>query len=423
MLHTNCLRLIQIPSECDTVRTNYNRPERSLVPLFSEPLIPMRALFAGASRKESAIIQLIGELVMAESPSDTPAAVNACMELAAAKAKSLGARVKLHKPAKGINFGVALEARFGRRARSASSAGPLLLLGHLDTVWPLGTLKAMPYRVADGRIWGPGTLDMKGGVAMALTAIEMLTEAGALNREIVLLLNPDEEVGSPLSRPITERVAAECAAVFVLEPAQGLAYKTARKGTGDWRIDIKGIAAHAGVDFKKGASAIRELAHVVETVSDWTELKRGLTVSPGVAGGGSKTNVIPAEAWVEVDVRIARKADGPRMERKFAALKARDPRCTLTMTGGINRPPMERTRGTVRLFNKAKALAAELGIALEEAATGGASDGNLTSALGIPTLDGMGAVGEGAHAAHESIVIEHLAPRTALLAGMLMEEC
>ncbi len=171
-------------------------------------------------------------------------------------------------------------------------------------------LKSMPCRVNDGRLWGPGTLDMKAGVAMALTAVEMLTEAGLLQREIVLLLNSDEEVGSPVSRPITEKLAAECDAVFVLEPAQGLAYKTARKGTGDWRIDIKGVAAHAGVDFGKGVSAIRELARVVETVSGWTDLKRGLTVSVGVAGGGTKTNVIPAEAWAEVDVRIARKADG-----------------------------------------------------------------------------------------------------------------
>ena len=261
---------------------------------------------------------------------------------------------------------------------------------------------------------------MKAGVAMAFTAIELLTEANLLQREIVLLLNSDEEIGSPVSRPITEAIAKTCAAVYVLEPAQGLAYKTARKGTGNWRIEVKGVAAHAGVDFEKGANAIRELARVVETVSGWTDLKRGLTVSVGVAGGGTKSNVIPAEAWAEVDVRIARKADGPRIERKFAALKPDDQRCTLTVTGGINRPPMERSRGTVRLFRKAQALARELGFTLDEASTGGASDGNFTAALGIPTLDGMGAVGEGAHAAHESVVIEHLAPRTALLAGMLM---
>jgi glutamate carboxypeptidase len=262
---------------------------------------------------------------------------------------------------------------------------------------------------------------MKAGVAMALAAVEMLSEAGLLHREIVLLLNSDEEVGSPVSRSITERLAEECVAVYVLEPAQGLAYKTARKGTGDWRIEIRGVAAHAGVDFEKGASAIRELARVVETVSGWTDLKRGLTVSVGVAGGGSKTNVIPAESWADVDVRIARNSDGPRIARKFSALQAVDKRCSLVVTGGIHRPPMERTRGTVKLFGKAKAMAAELGFTLSEAATGGASDGNFTSALGIPTLDGMGAVGDGAHAKHESVLIEHLAPRTALLAGMLAE--
>jgi glutamate carboxypeptidase len=293
------------------------------------------------------------------------------------------------------------------------------VLGHLDTVWPIGTLRSMPWRIADGRLSGPGVLDMKSGVAMAFTAIEMLAEASLLQREIILLLNPDEEVGSPVSRPITEQLAAKCATVYVLEPAQGLAYKTARKGTGDWRIEVEGVAAHAGLDFEKGASAIRELARIIDKVSAFTDLKRGLTVSVGTAGGGSATNVVPAHAWAEVDVRIARKADGPRIERRFAALRASDPRCSITVTGGINRPPMERTRSTVQLYRRALALAAELDYPLPEAAVGGASDGNFTSALGIPTLDGMGAVGEGAHAAHESILLEHLAPRTALLAGML----
>jgi glutamate carboxypeptidase len=260
---------------------------------------------------------------------------------------------------------------------------------------------------------------MKAGVAMALTAMEMLAEAGLLQREIILLLNSEEEIGSPVSRPITERLAQECEAVFVLEPAQGLAYKTARKGTGNWRIDIRGVAAHAGVDFEKGASAIRELARVVETVSGWSGMRAGMTVSVGLAGGGSKSNVIPAEAWAEVDVRIAKKSDAAMIERRFAGLKPRDSRCSFLLTGGINRPPMERTRGTVALFKRARALAVELGFTLEEAATGGASDGNFTSALGIPTLDGMGAVGEGAHARHESVLLEHLAPRTALLAGMI----
>jgi len=385
------------------------------MPAAPDPPVPMRALLAGARRKQSALLDLISKLVLAESPSDNKASVDACVALAAAHAKGMGGRVKLHKQRA---FGSVLEARFGPRSKTGA-AGRVLLLGHLDTVWPLGTLKRMPCRLEEGRLWGPGTLDMKAGAAMALTAVEMLAEAGMLEREIVLLLTSDEEVGSPVSRPITERLAAECSAVYVLEPAQGLACKTARKGTGNWRIEIKGVAAHAGVDFEKGASAICELARVVETVGRWTDLKRGLTVSVGAAGGGNKTNVIPAEAWMEIDVRIARKADGPRMERRFAALKPADPRCTLKITGGINRPPMERTRGTVQLYRRARALATELGFTLDEAATGGASDGNFTSALGIPTLDGLGAVGEGAHASHESIVVEHLAPRLALLAGLL----
>jgi len=377
----------------------------------------MRALLAGARRSQPALLNQIRKLVLAESPSDNKAAVDACVALAAAHARALGGHVKIHRQRA---FGNVLEARFGPRTRTGA-AKPVLLLGHLDTVWPLGTLKSMPFRVAEGRLFGPGALDMKAGVAMAFTAIELLTQAALFNREIILLLNSDEEIGSPVSRPITERLAAECAAVYVLEPALGLAYKTARKGTGNWRIDVQGIPSHAGVDFEKGASAIRELAHLVESVSGWTDLKRGLTVSVGLAGGGSKTNVIPAEAWAEVDVRIARKADGARIDRKFVTLKPRDKRCSLTITGGINRPPMERTRGTVKLYRQAWSLAAELGFKLDEAATGGASDGNFTSALGIPTLDGMGAVGEGAHARNESIVLEHLAPRIALLAGLLAQ--
>jgi glutamate carboxypeptidase len=386
------------------------------MPDFPDSTIPMRALLAGARRKLPALIDLTQRLVRVESPTDDKAAVDACVALAAEHAKSLGGRVKLHKQKQ---IGDVFEARFGPKSK-AGGVKPVLVLGHLDTVWPLGTLKTMPCRVGEVRLWGPGTLDMKAGVAMAFTAIEMLAEAGLLQREIVLLLNTDEELGSTISRPITERLAAASEAVFVLEPAQGLAYKTARKGTGDWRIEIKGVAAHAGVDFEKGASAILELARVIEAVSGWTDLKRGLTVSVGLIGGGSKTNVIPAEAWAEVDGRIVRSADGRRLERKFTALKAADKRCTISVTGGINRPPMERTRGTVKLYRQARELAAELGFVLEEAATGGGSDGNFTSALGIPTLDGMGAVGEGAHARHESIVLEHIAPRTALLASMLV---
>jgi glutamate carboxypeptidase len=374
--------------------------------------VPMRALLAGARRKERELIELTRAFVEAESPSDDKSAVDRCLMLAAKEAKARGGRVKFHRQKE---YGNLLEARFGSRGKN----GRILLLGHLDTVWPVGTLKSMPWRVRDGRLWGPGVLDMKAGASMALVALELLTEANLLDREVILLLNSEEEIGSPVSRPVTERWARECSAVFVLEPAQGTAYKTARKGTGDWRIEIKGVAAHAGVDFEKGASALQELARIIDTVSSWTDLKRGLTVSVGVAGGGTKTNVIPAEAWAEVDVRIARAGDGPRMERKFARLKTNDRRCSLTLNGGINRPPMERSRGTIALFQQAKELAADLGVELSEAATGGASDGNFTAAIGIPTLDGMGAIGEGAHAHHESVMVEHLSERVALLAGMI----
>ncbi len=377
--------------------------------------VPMRALLAGARRKEAALLDLAQELVRAESPSDEKAAVDACVRLAAAHARGLGGRVQLHRQKE---FGDLLEARFGPKSKTGAT-GRTMLLGHLDTVWPLGTLKTIPCKLEGGRLWGPGALDMKAGVAMAFTALEMLAEAEMLRSEIVLLLTSDEEVGSPASRPATERLAAECGRVYVLEPAQGLACKTARKGVGNWRIEVAGVAAHAGVDFEKGASAVLELARAIETVSGWSDLKRGVTVNVGVAGGGSKSNVIAAAAWAEVDARIVRKADGPRLERRFAALKPVDKRCKLSVQGGINRPPMERSRAIARLYLEARALAAQLGFALEEASTGGASDGNFTSALGIPTLDGLGAVGEGAHARHESVVVEHLAPRTALLVGLL----
>lgn len=387
------------------------------MPVAMKSPIPMRALLAGARRKEPALIELTRKLVLAESPSDNKSAVDECVAIASARARELGGRVKLHRQR---DYGNLLEARFGAKSRR-SVQQRVLLLGHLDTVWPLGTLKQMPCRMNDGRLFGPGAFDMKAGAAMALTALEMLIEANVPDdgKEIILLLNTEEEIGSPVSRPVTESLARECSAVYVLEPALGLACKTARKGTGIWRIDVEGVAAHAGVDFGKGASAIRELAHIVETVSNWTNLKRGLTVNVGVVSGGSASNVVPAHASADIDVRIARNADGPRIERLFAKLKPTDKRCKLSVSGGLNRPPMERSRGTVALFRQARAFAADLGFTLHEAATGGASDGNFTAALGVPTLDGLGAVGEGAHAPHESVIIEHFAPRTALLAALL----
>jgi glutamate carboxypeptidase len=232
-------------------------------------------------------------------------------------------------------------------------------------------------------------------------------------------LNSDEEVGSPFSRSITEQIALTCAAVFVLEPAQGLAYKTARKGVGHFNLRVQGIAAHAGVDFTSGHSAVLEMSKLVQKVSAFTDLQRGITVNPGVIHGGTRSNVIAAECSAEVDVRIAKVRDAVQVERMFNSLKTFDKNCKLTVSGGINRPPMERKAGTIALFRQAKRLAADLGVDLDEAATGGGSDGNFTAALGIPTLDGMGAVGAGAHAAHEHVVIKHLIERAALLAGML----
>jgi glutamate carboxypeptidase len=366
---------------------------------------------------ESRLMDWIRQLVEIESPSDDKPSVDRCTEAVADLASSLGAKVRRHRQRA---FGDVLELRF-EPARRKKNPAPVMLLGHLDTVWPLGTLSGMPFRIAKGRAWGPGVLDMKAGVVMGLTAIEALCATDTLERPAVFLLNGDEEIGSTVSRPITEKLARQCAAVFVLEPAQGLdgAYKTARKGVGDYTLRVKGVAAHAGVDFQKGHSAIHELAWQLEKVRGFTELDRGLTVNAGVIRGGTRTNVIAAEAEAEIDVRIARAKDAERIERKFHSLRVRDRSCVLQVEGGMNRPPMERSRGTVALFRRAATLAAEMGFSLAEAATGGGSDGNFTAALGVPTLDGMGAVGEGAHASHESVLLNQLAPRTALLAEMI----
>jgi glutamate carboxypeptidase len=371
-----------------------------------------KAILRLAEKKSGWIRHTLHQLVQQQSPSEDRQAVNAAMSLTEQRAKEQGARIKRHKQRE---FGDVLELRFGS---SRSKQKPVLLLGHLDTVWPIGTLKTMPWREADGRYWGPGVLDMKAGVVMALAALSTLREMRS-SRPITLLLNSDEEVGSPISRAITERLASESAAVFVLEPAQGLAYKTARKGVGQYHVEVTGVGAHSGVDFEKGHSAVLELAKQIQTISGFTNFARKLTVNCGVITGGTRSNVVPSQAWTEVDVRIAKASDVAYVEKLFRSLKVSDPQCKLTITGGINRPPMERKAGTIALFEKARSLAAELGFALEEGATGGGSDGNFTAALGVPTLDGMGAVGDGAHAAHESVVIEHLVPRTALLAAMI----
>jgi len=378
------------------------------------------AVRQAVGRLEPKLLERLRGLVEIESPSDDKAAVDRCVEAAAAMAEQLDGRVRRHRQRK---LGDVLELRFAplRRIPRRQDTRPLMLLGHLDTVWPMGTLAVMPYREADGRVWGPGTLDMKAGVTMGLTALQALRETHGLPRPVIFLLSSDEEVGSAASRPIIERLARECAAVFVLEPAQApaAAYKTARKGVGGYTVHVRGVAAHAGVDFERGASAIAELAYQLEKVRHFTELERGLTVNAGVIRGGTRTNVVAAEAEAEIDVRIARAQDAARIDKKFRSLRVRDRRCVIEVSGGMNRPPMERTPGTVALYERAATLAQELGFRLAEAATGGGSDGNFTSALGVPTLDGMGAVGEGAHASHESVLSNQLLPRTALLAAMI----
>jgi glutamate carboxypeptidase len=372
----------------------------------------MNDLVRVVSANETRLRSRLRELVEVESPSEDKAAVESAGNVVQTWLSAANYDLARHK---NRVFGDVLEFKFGP---ARSKRGRVLLLGHLDTVWPLGTLKSMPWRESEGKLYGPGVLDMKAGVVMAIEALEALKTLG-LDRPTTLLLNSEEEVGSPISRLITEKIAAACSAVFVLEPAQGLAYKTARKGVGHFNLHVQGVAAHAGVDFQNGHSAVLEMAKIVQKVSGFSDLSRGITVNAGVINGGTRSNVIAAECTAEIDVRIKKSSDATRINRLFSALKTSDRACKLTISGGINRPPMERKTGTIALFRQAKQLASEMGLTLEEASTGGGSDGNFTAALGVPTLDGMGAVGSGAHAAHEHIVLSHLLERTALLAGMI----
>jgi glutamate carboxypeptidase len=300
--------------------------------------------------------------------------------------------------------------------------GQVLVLGHSDTVWPLGTLRSMPFRRARGRLWGPGVLDMKAGIASFVFAARALRDLEiAVPSRVLLQLNSDEEVGSPSSRTLTETNARASRAVLVLEPGTGLSgkLKTARKGVGVFAVTVHGRAAHAGVDFSAGASAVLELARQIQRIAGFTNPERGITVNPGVIAGGTRSNVIAETARAEVDVRVPRLRDAASLERKFHRLGAFDTRCRVEVSGGLNRPPMERTPGTVRLFRLAQELGAGMGVTVEESHSGGGSDGNFTAALGVPTLDGLGAAGEGAHAANENILINRIADRTALLAKLL----
>lgn len=376
----------------------------------------MDPLLSFAHAHESQITSLIRRFVECESPSDDAAAVTRFVELVADTVAPY-AKVKTQA---GGRFGRMLVAEM--RLPGRKKTGQVLALGHSDTVWPMGTLRTMPFRQADGRLWGPGVLDMKAGIAFFLFAAQALREMDIpAPSKVLLQLNPDEEVGSESSRALTEENAAQCHAVLVLEPGTGLTgkLKTARKGVGDFTVTVKGRASHAGVDFAAGASAIVELARQINLIAGFTQDNKGITVNPGVIAGGTRSNVVAAEARVEVDIRVLRLRDAPALEKRFRALKPFDARCSIEVSGGLNRPPMERSPGIVKLFRTALKLGEELGVNLQESLTGGGSDGNFTAALGIPTLDGLGAVGEGAHAANESILVERIADRTALMAKML----
>jgi glutamate carboxypeptidase len=358
---------------------------------------------------------MLRELVECESPSDDPAAVNRFVQLLS----DLAAPYAKLKAVPGGRFGKHLLCEFSAAKRGN---GQVLVLSHSDTVWPMGTLKSMPFREADGRLWGPGALDMKGGIAIVLFAMRALKELEIpLPHKVLLQVNSDEEIGSSASRALTEKNALASKAVFVVEPGTGLSgkLKTARKGVGAYTVAVHGRAAHAGVDFGNGASAIVELARQVEKIAGFTNLDRGLTVNPGVISGGTRSNVIAAEAVTHVDIRIQRASDFPALDRKFQTLKPFDKRCAISVTGGLNRPPMERSPGTVALYRTAQKVARAMGFSIEESATGGGSDGNFTAALGIPTLDGLGPVGEGAHAPNESILIDRIPERIALFAGLM----
>jgi glutamate carboxypeptidase len=372
-------------------------------------------MLAAAKSRLPKMIALVRRMVEQESPSFNKPAVDALGRMLAREFEQRGAKLKLHRAA---SFGDHLQADFA----GARGGQPVMLLGHIDTVYDVGTLSSMPWREERGRLCGPGVFDMKTGIAQMLFAIDVLRAVrGELPRPVRVLLVTDEEVGSASSRAITERLAKQSAAVLVCEPPFGLegALKTGRKGVGEYTVRVRGVAAHAGLEPEKGQSAIVELARQIVRIATFTEMKRGLTVNPGVLRGGTRTNVVAEHAECEVDVRIAKLADAARVEKKFRSLKPFNRRCQLEVSGGVNRPPMERSKAVAALFKLAQQAGGELGLKLTEVTVGGGSDGNFTAALGIPTLDGLGAVGDGAHARHEFVVTTEISRRTALLAHLI----
>lgn len=366
--------------------------------------------------RERAMTRLLGRFVRTESPSFDKTAVDRFARMVASEWKRRGATVKLLRQRERGDH-----VRAEWRPHANSTDGQILVLGHLDTVYDTGTLARMPFRVARGRAWGPGTFDMKGGLVIALYAVDALAAAGRLpEKRIVFLWTADEEIGSESSRGVIEREAKRSEAVLVLEPASGLdgRVKTSRKGVGEIELIVTGRAAHAGLNPEDGINAIEEIALQIARISRWNQPQRGINVNAGVIEGGTRTNVIAERARTLVDLRAAHAGDMRALERKFRALRPFLAGARLQVLGGFNRPPLER-KMSAALYAKARALANEMGVTLGETFVGGGSDGNFTAALGVPTLDGMGAVGEGAHSPRENIVVRALPERAALVAGLL----
>jgi glutamate carboxypeptidase len=362
------------------------------------------------------LLQTLETLVRCESPSTDKAAADVYAGLLAARFAKLDLEVSLvDNSINGAQVRVVSPNKEGAEK-------PGLLLCHYDTVWPLGTLNGMPFRVEGDKAFGPGIYDMKASHAMiefALRAIKALDLP--LPRPLEMLFTSDEEIGSVTSRPLIEERAREAAYVLVLEPPTAAgALKTARKGVGDFDLQVRGRAAHAGSQPELGISAINELAHQVLAVQALADLEKGTTINTGVVHGGTRSNVIAAQAEAQIDVRVWTPEEAERITQAMNALKPTTAGALLTVDGGFERPPMVRSQGIIDLFQKVKEVGQQLGLELDEGSTGGGSDGNFTAALGIPTLDGLGAVGDGAHGDHEHILISELAPRTTLLAAAIL---
>ena len=373
-----------------------------------------RALLKYCHSELSEMLRCLQQAVEIESPSGSKVNVDRIAAFFAREFKRHRGKVRVlpHPSA-----GAAVCAEFWGGIRGLK---PVLLLGHHDTVWDLGTIKKMPFRVLKGRAFGPGVLDMKSGLVCGLWAIRALQAFGVEPQSPVrFFLNPDEEVSSVAFRDTIEAEAKQARAVLVLEPAAaGGALKTARKGVGEFQISVHGRAAHAGTSPGSGVNAVSELARQILRIEKLARPGRGLTLNVGVIQGGTRSNVVPERACAAVDVRVSRRGDGEWVEQRIHSLKSIHPEARLEIRGGVNRPPMERAQAA-NLFRQARELGRRLGMELNEASTGGGSDGNFTAALGIPTLDGLGAVGDGAHARHEQILIRELPRRAALVAALL----